>query len=1026
MRRIPVKMAVVLLGVLSLLAPTTRQARAAGPQEGAAGGKVPLTHDRYDDWRSIRATKLSDDGAWMLYGEVPGDGDAELVVLNLTSGTEYRQPMGWLTATGARRIVVDARFTADSSAVVFLASADMASVKAARKAKKKPDEMPTKTLGILELAGGKVVTVDRVKSFALPDENGGWLAYLMEKAPEVDKAETEEPEAEVVAPEPEPSAEPAPAAEPEPAAEPAPAAAAEPEPAAEADDGEKKKEKKKDFGTELVVRDLATGTENRVDSVMQVLFADDGARLFYTVSSKENPETDGVYAWNTAAAAAQGLLTGEGNYKHATLNKDQTEFAVLSDQSDYAADEPVFELFGMAIGADAASLWVSHASTADFPAGFAVSANEPLAFTDDGRMVMFSIKEKPAVEDAAEDDEDGEETAKFDLWHWNDPYPQPQQLLMADAVNKEAFESVYHVADGRFVQLADADLPDVTMADNGSIAIGTTDKAWAKRASYEGFFDDVYLVDPSNGERTMVAERISSEPTLSPDGRYVAWFGGAGEWIGYDNSGAGGWSGGQHWFLHDVAAGTARNLSGSLDVPFERQDWDTTDQPRSYGNGGFSAGDGALLVYDEFDIWAFPTAGGEPRRMTEGVGREQNTSFRYLKLDPDEDAVPADQAVLLMGTNVRTMATGFWADRVDGTGTPTLLLGAEARLGFADVADNASTLVFTQQTFAQFPDVWTGQLQLGADLANDSDREASLSGVRKVTDLGSQTDPYVWGDAELRDFRSSDGLPLQGILLKPDNFDPDKQYPLMVYIYETLHQGLHSFRNPTPGTSINPSYYTSNGYILWMPDIEYVTPGYPGKDALKCVLPGINMLLSEGYIDEDAVGIQGHSWGGYQIAYMVTQTNIFKAAESGAPVSNMTSAYGGIRWGSGLVREFQYERTQSRLGASLWEVPLRYVENSPLFWADEIETPLLIMHNDNDGAVPWYQGIEFIMALRRLGKEAYMYNYNGEEHGLRKRVNQQDWTVRMQEFFDHHLRGEAAPEWMTEGIAGWQKGEVDR
>jgi len=259
-------------------------------------------------------------------------------------------------------------------------------------------------------------------------------------------------------------------------------------------------------------------------------------------------------------------------------------------------------------------------------------------------------------------------------------------------------------------------------------------------------------------------------------------------------------------------------------------------------------------------------------------------------------------------------------------------------------------------------------------------------------------------------------------LIKPDNFSSEKKYPLMVYIYETLHQGLHRFQDPSPGTTINNPYYVSNGYILWMPDIEYGT-GYPGRDALKCVLPGIHMLIREGYIDPKAIGIAGHSWGGYQIAYMVTQTDIFAAAESGAPVSNMVSAYNGIRWGSGMVRQFQYERTQSRLGASLWEVPLRYIENSPIFWADKVQTPILILHNDEDGAVPWYQGIEYIMALRRLKKEAYMFNYIGEGHGIskRKRVNQKDWTQRMAEFFDYHLKGKPAPNWMKEGILAWEK-----
>jgi dipeptidyl aminopeptidase/acylaminoacyl peptidase len=274
---------------------------------------------------------------------------------------------------------------------------------------------------------------------------------------------------------------------------------------------------------------------------------------------------------------------------------------------------------------------------------------------------------------------------------------------------------------------------------------------------------------------------------------------------------------------------------------------------------------------------------------------------------------------------------------------------------------------------------------------------------------------YNWGKAELIHYASADGSKLSGILIKPENFDPSKKYPMVVYIYERLSEGLHRFRTPTAGTSINPTFYASNGYLVLMPDIAY-TVGSPGQSALKCVLPAIQAVADKGYLDEAAIGIQGHSWGGYQIAYMITQTNRFKAAAAGAPVSNMISAYGGIRWGSGLPRQFQYEHTQSRIGATPWEAPMKFIENSPIFMADRVKTPLLMLHNDQDDAVPWYQGIEYFLALRRLGKEVYMLNYNGEFHGLRKKSTQQDYTMRMFQFFEHHLKDKPAPEWMEKGV----------
>jgi dipeptidyl aminopeptidase/acylaminoacyl peptidase len=243
---------------------------------------------------------------------------------------------------------------------------------------------------------------------------------------------------------------------------------------------------------------------------------------------------------------------------------------------------------------------------------------------------------------------------------------------------------------------------------------------------------------------------------------------------------------------------------------------------------------------------------------------------------------------------------------------------------------------------------------------------------------------------------------------------------MIIYIYEKLSQNVHRFVNPSPGTSINASFYASNGYLVLMPDIVY-TEGYPGQSALKCVLPAVQAVVDKGFVNENAVGIQGHSWGGYQIAYMVTQTNRFKAAAPGAPVSNMTSAYSGIRWGSGQPRQVQYERGQSRIGGSMWEYPMRFLENSPIFRVDRVQTPIMILHNDADTAVPWYQGIEFYLGLRRLGKEVYMFNYNGEPHGLRKRQNQKDYTARLQQFFDNKLKGTAMPDWMEVGVPYLQR-----
>jgi dipeptidyl aminopeptidase/acylaminoacyl peptidase len=292
----------------------------------------------------------------------------------------------------------------------------------------------------------------------------------------------------------------------------------------------------------------------------------------------------------------------------------------------------------------------------------------------------------------------------------------------------------------------------------------------------------------------------------------------------------------------------------------------------------------------------------------------------------------------------------------------------------------------------------------------------------RITDANPFQKDYSWGSAELVEWLSADGVPRQGILYKPEGFDPSKKYPMITYFYEDLSDGLHSYIAPNGGTSVNITHYVSNGYLMFEPDIYY-EDGHPGQSALKSIVPGVQKLIDRGYVDRKKLGLQGHSWGGYQIAYMITQTNMFTAAEAGAPVSNMTSAYGGIRWESGVNRAMQYESGQSRIGKSLQEGLPLYLENSPLFALDRVKTPLLILHNDQDGAVPWYQGIEMYIGMRRQGKEVYLFNYNNELHGIQGRANQKDWAMRMQTFFDVKLKGAPEPDWMTKGIAAKDKGK---
>jgi len=484
---------------------------------------------------------------------------------------------------------------------------------------------------------------------------------------------------------------------------------------------------------------------------------------------------------------------------------------------------------------------------------------------------------------------------------------------------------------------------------------------------------------------------VKGHASFSPLGNHVYWFSPP------DTA----------WFNYSVLSAKTIKLNEGLKIKFADEEDDHPDYPNSYGVAGWTKDDRALIIYDRYDLWSFdPENKKQPINLTK-IGRQQKIVFRYLKLDPEERWIDPAIEMLLSAFNETTKASGYYKlSLLDGT--LTKLLMDNFRFAGTVKSKQANQLLFTRESFGEFPDVWTGDF--------------NFASFKKITDANPQMKKYLWGKVEMVNWVSLDNTPLQGLLYKPEGFDPTKKYPMLVYFYEKNSDNIHYHYVPAPIRSyINYSLYTSNDYLVFVPDIVYKI-GSPGESAYNCIMPGVTSLMAKGFVDEKHIGVQGHSWGGFQTAYLITRTDLFVAAEAGAPVSNMVSAYGGIRWESGLSRMFQYEKTQSRIGGTLWEKPLNYIENSPIFYANKIKTPLLMMHNDADGAVPWYQGIEFYMALRRLDKPVWMLNYNGQGHGLTQRQDKTDFAIRMMQFFDHYLKNKPAPEWMTKGVPATEKG----
>ena len=1030
-----------------------------------AQDRRPLTHDDYDQWKSLRATAYSQDGAWVAWQLEPQQGDGVLEVREVDGTRSYRHDFG-----SSPRFSADGRFVVFTQGTSKVAERDKKIAELRKKAKEgnKPSSEGAAARGgegeaaggppamgsggpggagaaafagrggaggrrggagfgpggpggpgggedgasrdrgelmLLDLATGKVDKLGKVKGSLVSDDVPFLLIHKEkpEAKPDAAKPEASKP-AEGAAAGEAPKAEEPKAATGEPVAPPT-AAAAEPaaaEPAAEAQAGEARGagrrggrrgpggaagpaadpiEAKRPEGTDLLVRDLATGSERTIADVVAYGVSRQGKWLWYHTSAKK-PAQDakyGLFVQPLAGGDAVQLLDGIAHVGNVTIDRAEAAVAFTSDKVDFAADKPASDLY-LWEGGSAPARRIAWAGAPGMPPGKRVAGG--VSFTRDGRQVSFDVNDPPAAEPLPILPED---KVTLDLWNWRDGTLQTAQQKRGNGERNPEWTAVWQRGADRLAVLGDDGLRSLRfVGPAGNVLIGNDGRAYEKETTWDGRYTDVWLVDAKSGQRTRVLERLRGNVSTSPQGKYLLWF-----------------STDYHWWSLDIATGVRRDLTGALPVPFHQHDDDHPEPDSPYGIAGWTKDDGAVLLHDEFDVWSVPPDGSAAVCVTDGFGRANRLRLRVQQLPRSDDREWVDDELLLATTHVDTMAEGFHADSLVRAQKPQRLVMADVNFGDVMRPKHASRLFFTQSTFAQFADLWTA--------ASD------FRGMRRLSDANPQQKNYRWGKAELVHWIDGDGNPRQGVLVKPDDFDPTKKYPMMVHFYERMTQGLHSYVAPAPGTSPNASYYVSNGYLWFMPDVVYEI-GYPGNSCVKCVVSGVQHLVAQGFVDSKAIAASGHSWGGYQTAFLVTRTNIFACVESGAPVSNMLSAYGGIRYESGVSRQFQYEQTQSRIGGTPWQYPLRYQENSPIHFADKVQTPVLMLHNDQDGAVPWTQGIEYFTALRRLGKECYLFNYNGEGHGLRNRANMKDWSRRMAEYFDHHCKGAPAPKWMQEGV----------
>ena len=959
----------------------------------ALSQKKALTQADWDRWRSIQGATLSNDGKWVAYTLSPQVGDGEFVVRSTTSQTEYRVPVGYISRPnntpggerargggagagggrgggrgGAAGGGASGPFTADSRYAIVSVQPNKDSVERLERAAAGRGGRGRAGGG----AGGGAANQNSIVLVSLADGKitpmPTMRSYRLPQASGKWMVYTATSDS----------------AGADSAGRAGGAAAGR---GGRAGGGGAPAAARRTYGNPITLRNLDTSADEVIADVVAYQFDDSAKVLAYTVASRTDSTKDGVYVRNLATGATQAVLSGPGNYRSFTFDRTQQQFVFTSDRDEFGRPNARQAIYHGTVKAGTAQPVVKSDM---LPEGMRFPDNVNVSFTRAGNALQFGIA-MPAEDSIPADSLVGK--ARYDLWHWKDPQLQPTQLLQVNQARNRTYTTLYNLATKKLIQLTSDSFPSVQFSDDAKVGLQSTSVPYAIESMWGDGGNDVHSVDPATGARKLIATKITGNAQLSPGGKYVIYF---------DKT---------DWHTYNLTTGKVTDITGAAtSVHFEQETWSTPDDPSAWGVAGWTKDDRTVLINDRFDVWEVdPTGAKPPVVLTDSLGRRENMTLRLLDLgtDDEERFVDTSKPTWLSAFDEDSKASGFYRTRLDTRRAPEKVVMADVRYGTPSKARNADTYLVTKGTFVDFPNLYVGP---------------SLTSLTQVSDANPWQKEYNWGTVELVTWLSMDGQPRQGLLYKPENFDPSKKYPLISYFYEDLSDGLHSYIPPNGRNVINPTHYVSNGYLVFEPDIYYEI-GFPGPSAVKSIVPGVQKLLERGYIDPKKLGLQGQSWGGYQALFIITQTQMFAAAMAGAPVANMTSAYGGIRWGSGVNRSMQYEAGQSRIGKSLFEAPDLYLQNSPLFSLPRVTTPLFIMSNDMDDAVPWWQGIELFVGMRRLGKEAYLINYNNDVHNPQSRANQKDIAMRMQQFFDNKLKGAPMPDWMANGILAKDKGK---
>ena len=944
--------------------------------------KVPLDHSVYDDWQSIGEKIISNNGKFAAYVVNPQQGDGTLFLKGADGTLILKADRGY-----------NLKFTDDNKFLIFKIKPTYNQTRDAKIKKKKPDEMPKDSLGIFDITLARLEKIERVKSYKMPEKNTEWLAYQMEKTKidlqvmqEMDSVSRIKKFSKII------------------------------DSFTRVTDSLRNKlnqvqtlglsvlqgnkavlpkaEENNEEGTELILRNMITGKIIQFKSVNDYVFNKYGnSFVVKTIKNKNIPAL--LLKEDLTNNKLDTIFKKFNDVKMISLDDKGEQIAFTAERDSSKKESQKYYRLYYYKNSDSA-VEVANRFTKGIPKNWGVSENGIIYFSKSGKRLFFGTAPIIPLKDTTLPEF---ERVSVDVWNYKDEDLMPYQLRFNDTLLKRNFFARYDFDKKEVIQLGDLNLTKVVATDDGDgkVFYGASDFGKRVEKQWQGYtLEDWYDVNPETGEKKLIVKDFKGTGYPSYKGNYLLLYNDLKK----------------SYFTYNPQSKSMYPVATDIKYPLYEEEFDEPTDPNQHGIAKWMENDQAVLVYDRYDVWKVDPLGKKPSFAITN-GRKEKIQFRYESVTPDEKFITANQPLIFRTFNEKDKAIGVTTLlSIDGSKSNEIM--GPYRISSVSKAKENNSLLYVGESYVNSPNVF---------IYNDHQKEKNTEEAPlKLSNTNLQQSKYNWGTSEIFKWKAYTGKLTEGLLFKPENFEAGKKYPMIVYFYDRSSNTLHFYQPPSPTPSrLNIPFFVSRGYVVFVPDIWYTT-GHPGKSAYDYIVSGTRELVKKGFIDSTKIGIQGQSWGGYQTAYVITQTNLFSAAWAGAPVVNMFSAYGGVRWESGSNRQMQYEKGQSRIGATIWEKPQLYIENSPLFHLQKIKTPLVIMSNDADGAVPWYQGIEFFTDMRRLHKPVWLLNYNGEAHNLVERKNRKDIQIREQQFFDWKLKNSPAPKWITEGVPAIMKG----